>query len=555
MRFVLASLPLAIVWLAQLPLPAASYQPSANKHGDDIFDRGHVPRLEIIIPPESLKTLRAYRQVWRQKRPERIDVPVTVREGDRSYTNVAVHLKGSYSFQSIDEKPSLTLNFDKFAPGQRFHGLKKIHLNNSVQDPTYLCEKLARELFNEHGVPAARAGHAMVRINGRDAEPYVLVEAYDRQFVKRHFDSDDGNLYDGGSGGDITKALEADSGTSPENRTDLTNLVRAARERSPGARQAQLARVLDVERFRTFAALEILLVHWDGYCAGAPNNYRVFHDTESGRMIFMPHGLDQLFGVSSSVDFSITPPFKGLVAKGLFGVPEERQRLRQRMAELLKGECSTEKLHARVDRIAEPLRKAFGNSIQARFEFEWAVNGLKERIAARNRSVARQLAQPEKTFPFASDGTARLVGWTFKGAGDAPALGSRNVENGREFLNVRARGSLHGSGAWRKTVLLEQGHYELSGLGRTQGIERGATNTGVMLRISGERSAKGLSASEVWTPLRYEFDVHGVTGVELICEFRGVEGSGSFDVSSLKLRRIGPPRALPAKAPEAADAE
>ena len=67
---------------------------------DDLFT-GPVPRLHVEIPAESLKVLRGYKQVWRQERPERIDVRVTVREGGRVYTNVALHLKGSFSFQPV----------------------------------------------------------------------------------------------------------------------------------------------------------------------------------------------------------------------------------------------------------------------------------------------------------------------------------------------------------------------------------------------------------------------------------------------------------------------
>lgn len=126
----------------------------------------------------------------------------TVREGGRTYTNVAVHLKGSYSFQRIDGKPSLTLNFAKFAPGQKFHGLTKIHLNNSVQDSSYLCEALARQIYNDLGIPTPRAGHALVSINGRKLGLSVLVEGANGNWVKRRFPSDAGNLYDGGSGGD-----------------------------------------------------------------------------------------------------------------------------------------------------------------------------------------------------------------------------------------------------------------------------------------------------------------------------------------------------------------
>jgi len=93
-----------------------------KKAGDELFS-GPVPVLKIQIPPEGMETLRQYRQFVRQERPERKDVHATVREGEAVYTDVAVHLKGSYSFRPIDDKPSLTLNFDKFAPGKSFHGL------------------------------------------------------------------------------------------------------------------------------------------------------------------------------------------------------------------------------------------------------------------------------------------------------------------------------------------------------------------------------------------------------------------------------------------------
>src|SRR5207253_2454507 len=92
------------------------------------------------------------------------------------YRDVGLHLKGNYgTFQPFEKKPSLTLNFDKFVPGQKFHGLDKLHLNNSAQDPSLISEVLCRELFKAAGVPVARATHATVELNGRDAGLYVLV--------------------------------------------------------------------------------------------------------------------------------------------------------------------------------------------------------------------------------------------------------------------------------------------------------------------------------------------------------------------------------------------
>lgn len=54
------------------------------------------------------------------------------------------------------------------------------------------------------------------------------------------------------------------------------------------------------------------------------------------------------------------------------------------------------------------------------------------------------------------------------------------------------------------------------------------------------RETTGITISEEWKTLRYEFEVAGEDDVELICEYRGPEGSGLFDVASLKLVRKEP---------------
>jgi hypothetical protein len=331
--------------------------------------------------------------------------------------------------------------------------------------------------------------------------------------------------------------LKVDCGDNPDDRSDLTNLVAAARERYPSNRLERLQRVLDVESFRNFAALEILLVHWDGYCAGGPNNYRVFHDASRDKIVFMPHGMDQLFGVSSSIDFSITPNFNGVVAKGLFSIPQERGRYLERLANLLTNEFRVANLHKKVDRLAGQLRPALAREPGLRQEVEEAVENLKSRITARVASVGRQLQQVQTPIAFDQNGVARLSGWRFKAPNDHPATGSRAVENGRQLLEVHAQGTLAGSGAWRTLVLLAEGHYEFRGFGRATGLFHSATNTGVMLRVSGERSPQGLSTNEDWTPLRYEFDVHGIANTELVAEFRGPQGSGAFDVGAFRLIR------------------
>ena len=521
------------------PVPAANRAVAAvvaTNPKETLFPDDTIPRLHIEVPPEGLQVLRAYRQVWGEARPERVDVKVTVREGTMVYTNVAMHLKGSYTFEPIDEKPSLTLNFDKFVSGQRFRGFDKVHLNNSVQDPSFLCEKLARELFNAAGVPAPRAGHSRVSLNGRDLGFYVLVEGYNKRFLKRHFESVKGNLYDGGSGGDITKTLKVDTGGVPDNRSDLLALAAAVRETNAVVRAARMEKMVDLDRFLSFAALEVLLLHWDGYCLG-PNNYRLFNDTAAGRLVFMPHGLDQILGRGMSLNTSLAPKWDGAVARGLFKAPEIRLRYLTRAREVFTNHFNADALNRRVDEMAARIR---GAGVLQRAElarFDSAVEELKNRIQQRSEFVLKEIRNPPRPVALEDGRTVSLTGWQLHRSLRSAVSGRRVRADNRELLEVRVANGKWAAASWRKTVLLERGRYEFSGLGRTTEISASPTN-GVILRLSGDLEFPGVTNSTSWVALRHEFEVAGETEEELVCEFRGAEGAGFFDLSSLKLRRL-----------------
>ena len=146
--------------------------------GVDVFANGIVHRFQIEIAPSDLAVLRHSSRKY---------VPALLREGKEVY-KVGLHLKGSTgSFRGLDDKPGLTLELGRFVPGQRFHGLRKIHLNNSVEDPSYLNELLGGELFRDAGVPAPRVGHAVVELNDRRLGLYVLKEGFTEDFLALHF--------------------------------------------------------------------------------------------------------------------------------------------------------------------------------------------------------------------------------------------------------------------------------------------------------------------------------------------------------------------------------
>lgn len=358
----------------------------------------NIYRIHVQITDKDVETLRGYRwSGWGGQSQPRPKVRGWVREGITVYTNISLNLKGSAgSFRSIDDKPALTLRFSKYEKEQRFHGYTKISLNNSVQDPTYMNEILARELFEAAGVPVPGADHATVIVNGSDKNLYVLTEGFNKQFLRRYFKDVSGNLYDSGFLQDIDMPLDTNSGDHPDDRSDLKQLAEASVEPDAEKRWDQLSQILNMDLFITFLALEMMTCHWDGYAQNV-NNYRVFHDMETDRIIFIPHGMDQMFGTRgrrASPRSPILPQqVKGIVAYGVLSTPIGQTRLLDRIAELRKNLFTEERLIKRVEELTQkirPILEAYSPETARRHDSDVAY--LKECIGERASSITEQLA-------------------------------------------------------------------------------------------------------------------------------------------------------------------
>lgn len=503
-------------------------------------------RVEIEVSPQDVETLRGYQWNGWQGRggggvgQERPEVKVTVREGGETYTDVALHPKGAAgSFRAFDDKPAMTLNFSKHKKGRTFHGYAKISLNNSVQDPSYLSEIICREMFVEAGVPAPKVEHATVVLNGQDWGLYVVSEGWGKPFLRRFFKNVDGNLYDSGFLRDVTDDLQVNSGDEKESRAGLDRLVDASNEPSPAKRWERLNEVLDMDRFLTFVAMEVLTCHWDGYSLNR-NNYRVFHDLSTGKMVFLPHGLDQMFGAGrGSPDDSIQPGMAGLVARAAVSTPTGRKQYLERIASLRATVLQEEKLTNRLWTLAQrlqPTLAAYSPDLAQWHRTE--VANLADRISERTRSVTQQLASPQDFSPltFDASGVARVTGWrsSVNGGAQRVARFERGELDGVKALRIRMSPP-GGVASWRTPVTLESGRYRFEGRVKTKGVgDRG----GVCFRISGTRlPLQSLNEGE-WTSMRFDLEVQdSLTDVVLVCEVGANGGEVWFDEGSLRLVR------------------
>lgn len=353
--------------------------------------REPVPQLSIEIADDDMNALRHSRNA-RSGGP-RPEVLVTVREGTNRYELVSLHLKGSGgSFQPVDAKPALTLHFNERDSGQRFHGLEKVSLNNSIQDKTFLCEYIGRRMFAAAGIPVPRSTHATVTLNGRRLGLYVLVEGWNKSFLQRHFADAKGNFYEPAFRADLPGPFPVKSGVAPDDHRAVEALAAAVNEPDEERRWAALGRTLDRDRFIDFMALEVLLDHWDGY-GGSRNNYRIFHDRSVDKIVYLPHGLDQLFALrrpQSSMGF--TPPWRGRVASAVMETSAGRRQYFERLGWLLNHVWHIAPLTKEVLAMAARLRPQLTEE-RDRTLFDSQVKQLLLKMEARHAAATKMLSQ------------------------------------------------------------------------------------------------------------------------------------------------------------------
>jgi hypothetical protein len=216
---------------------------------------------------------------------------------------VGIRLKGSLgSFRNLDGKAAFKVKFNEFVKGQKFLGLKKLTLNNMVQDPSMLRESLAYPAFRGAGIPAPNTGYAYVYLNGIDYGVHLNLETMDDVALEKRFGpfADPQHLYEGGPFFDLIAAdlheFEVDEGDD-EDLGDLEALIAAAAAATPSFSE-RLAPVADLEEMRRFWAAERYVGHWDGYSGTNVNNYYLYSDPD-GVFQMLPWGTDQTLRFSS----------------------------------------------------------------------------------------------------------------------------------------------------------------------------------------------------------------------------------------------------------------
>ena len=227
--------------------------------------------------------------------------------------DVGIRLKGGVgSSRPVKTgKSGFKVRFDEFVKGQLFFGIKRLTLNNMIQDPSMVHETLTYELFRDLGLPASRTGYAFVDLNGADYGLFLNLETLDKISLPHWFETTQ-HLYEADAAGtDVTPGsaakFEVDEGDD-EDRNDLQTLIEHVGD-PVGTWFDKVAPVADLAQMTGQWAVERYVSHWDGY-AGAenpifpesrPNNYYLHSDAE-GVFQMMPWGTDQTWEYDMEFD-------------------------------------------------------------------------------------------------------------------------------------------------------------------------------------------------------------------------------------------------------------
>ena len=321
------------------------------------------------------------------------DFMATVTIDGERLPRVEVRKKGFFGSLSLS-RPSLKIQFNEFVQRQHLAGVRRVTLNNNLQDPSNIFQCLAYQLFAAAGVPTSVCGFARVTVNGQDLGVYTTLETYDRAFLARHFPSAEGKLYEGQISDFRTgwvETFENKLQKGYDEKRELYELTRALRADDEDLLEL-VEPLIDMDAYLSFWAAENLIGHWDGY-NGNTNNFFLYLEPTTKKFYFIPWGTDGAFGVSP---FATRPAPVSVTAFSmlpyrLYGLPEIRTRYFARLRELLDTVWDEEAIIAEIDRFAAVLSPHANET--------WVEN-LRTYVRGRRRAIEAELAVGEPVWDF-----------------------------------------------------------------------------------------------------------------------------------------------------------
>jgi hypothetical protein len=222
-----------------------------------------------------------------------------------TYSGVGVSYKGNSSYNANNAKNPLHLELDYTVPDQNYLGYEHIKLSNGSHDPSFVREVLSYDMLRNY-VPVPTANYARVYVNGNYHGLYGNVEAVNKQFNAKRFNSSDNAFFmcdkpDGITvttpapnlavlGSDSSAYLNAYTIESVYGWNDLVNLCDNLNNNT-----ANVSQVLNIDRSLWMLAFNNLFVNLDSYTGSIGHNYYIYKD-DNGQFNPIIWDLNESFG-------------------------------------------------------------------------------------------------------------------------------------------------------------------------------------------------------------------------------------------------------------------
>ncbi len=334
---------------------------------DDIFPTDRVLDVQITVADKDWDTIRyqtrdffsALHESRKAAPPEApytyVDASVTI--DGVIFPNVGLRKKGFLGSLSTT-RPSLKIKLNHTDKDAGIEGLTNLTFNNNQQDISLMSQFMGYALFNATGSPAPRCAYARVTVNGKNLGVYSHVETVRRSFLRRAFGNDNGTLYEGpyvdfyeGWLGSFERKIGKD-GPGREKIQQLIEVLKSRDKNIEGA----IGKLVDLDAFYTFWAVEGLLGFWDGY-SGNSNNFFIYLNPATDKFRFLPWGADSLFTKHSKLQHHNKPSApisvktRGLLAHKLYQQKSARARYAEALTNIIENHWDEAELLAEMDRI------------------------------------------------------------------------------------------------------------------------------------------------------------------------------------------------------------
>jgi spore coat protein CotH len=321
----LANVALAVLWLGAAPAHAQT--------ADDLFKSTVLQRVDLWPNSADWAKLKADFQA-------NTYYPADLTLNGQTVRNAGIRSRGRGSRSST--KPGLRVDFDHYATGQTFLGLKSFILDNGTQDASGIREPVAAAFYARLGIPVSREIHTRLYVNNEYVGVYVIVESVDKDLLARVFGAigedtqNDGYLFEFkwqddwrftylGSSLDPYKvrfeATTHESKSDEEKYRPIETLVRLTNETAASGIAGAIGSLLDIPAFIRYVAAQNFLADTDGFLgAFGINNFYLYRLENRDLHTLISWDSDNTF---YSTQLSINQGWSGnILMEKLMSVPE-----------------------------------------------------------------------------------------------------------------------------------------------------------------------------------------------------------------------------------------